>query len=184
MSVTMLTVAAGGVARERCRPWQRRAFLRDLLVAATTYEGSDDRVIRELARSLHSMADWALRRRRRGWLHVAVAGLAEDLLRELVERPRQLAVVAKPVAQLPATGRCAVCQAVIAATRQMCFAHWSQVPRWLQRKVMLSVVDGVAEPELLQAAIAAVRHGSGKRPAWRVGEKPAEFKIRPIRRRV
>lgn len=168
--LSMLTAAAGGVARERCRPWQRRAYLRDLLAAAAAFEGSDDRVIRELARSLRSMAEWALRRHRRGWLHVAVAGLAEDLLGELVERPQQQAVACGLVTQLPATGRCTVCKAVVAVNRQMCFAHWSQVPRWLQRKVVLSVVDGAAEPELLQAAIAAVRHGSGKRPAWRASE--------------
>lgn len=178
-TLSTLAWAANGVAREQCRPWQRRAFLRDLIAVAAAYRSVDDRVVRELARTLHSEATRASSCRRRGWLHSAVAGLALDLLRELAPRVEQARAQATVGPQLAATGRCAVCQAVIAASRAMCFRHWSQVPRWLQRQVVLT-----GDPALVDQAVHAVTLHSGKVRAWTPGKKPAEFRGRPARRRA
>lgn len=178
----VLRSAAGGVAGKGRRLWQRRAHLHELAAVAGELARVDERTVRELARTLRSEASRALHRRRLSWLHVAVAGLALDLLHELAA-PRTMEVSIVVDAQLPPlppTARCVVCEAVIPNSRLMCFPHWSQLPRPVQRGLIRG--KDADRPRLVLEAIAIVAKSRGRVPAWHVGTKPAEFFSRPTRR--
>lgn len=180
MIAESLLVAAGGVAGDRRRLHHRRGHLYDLVRVAETLSRAEERPVRELARTLRSEAERALTCRRMSWLHTAVASLAIDLARELVPRPQAPALPELDERRVVPTSRCAVCGAVIAARRIMCYADWSQVPRGLQR----ALVDADAEtrPRLMSKALAAVEAASGRVPKRKRRKKPAEFFNRPSAR--
>lgn len=176
-----LRVAAGGVAGERRRMWERRGHLHDLVHLAGLLAGSDDRPIRELARTLLSEAIRALTLRRRGWLHAAVAGLAGELAKLLAPHQR-LAAQASGVSRtpLPPTARCIGCGAVVASYRRMCFAHWRLLPRTLQRELH-EAPDSGAVQERVQAALARSPGRVARTPF--VGKRPRGWSLQPARRR-